>query len=144
VDCSDPAIAQSYADVRSDANPLKWCVLNYASATKLGLQASGTGDFSEFLAQFDDSRAQFGFIRVTTGDSESKRAKFVFVSWVGAGVGALARAKVSVHKAKVKEVFRDYACEIHAEDRSELSEQAVMDKVVKSGGANYGTGSKRE
>jgi len=140
VDVSDPAIAQAYADVRSDSNASTWLVLSYSGNSKLVLQATGSGSYSEFLAEFDDKKAQFGYIRVTTGDSESKRSKFVFVSWVGTGVGALAKAKVSVHKAKVKEVVREYACEIHAEEREELSEEAVMDKVIKSGGANYGTG----
>jgi len=77
---------------------------------------------------------------VTTGDSESKRAKFVFVSWVGTGVGALAKAKVSVHKANVKEVIRDYAVEVHAEERDDINEDRVLERVIKAGGANYGTG----
>jgi len=140
VDVSDPAIAKTYADVRSDSNPTSWLVLEYSGNSKIVLKASGQGNFQEFLHEFEDSKAQFGYIRVTTGDSESKRAKFVFVSWVGTGVGSLAKAKVSVHKAKVKEVIREYACEVHAEERDELSEDAVMEKVIKSGGANYGSG----
>jgi len=140
VDCSDPAIAQAYADVRNDSNPTTWLVLAYSGNTKLVLQATGSGSYADFLAEYDDKKAQFGYIRLQTGDSESKRSKFLFVSWVGTGVGALAKAKVSVHKAKVKEVIREYACEVHAEEREELSESAVMDKVIKSGGANYGTG----
>jgi len=106
------------------------------------LYATGQGGWAEFTKTFDDGVVQFGFVRVTTGDNESKRAKFVFVSWIGSSVGALARAKVSVHKASVKEVIRDFACEIHAETRDELDEEKVLDKVTKAGGANYGTGSK--
>jgi len=140
VDVSDPAIASAYADVRNDQNPTTWLVLAYSGNNKLVLQASGSGGYQEFLSEFDDKKAQFGYIRVTTGDSESKRYKFVFVSWVGTGVGSLAKAKVSVHKAKVKEVIREYASEVHAEERDELNEEAVMDKVIKSGGANYGSG----
>eukprot|EP01101_Sappina_pedata_P010007 TRINITY_DN6197_c0_g1_i1.p2 TRINITY_DN6197_c0_g1~~TRINITY_DN6197_c0_g1_i1.p2 ORF type:complete len:144 (-),score=86.07 TRINITY_DN6197_c0_g1_i1:148-579(-) len=139
-DVSDPAIAQGYQDVRSDSNPTNWVVLEYATKSSLRVKASGSGDYNEFLSNFEDDKAQFGFLRVTTGDSESKRAKFVFISWVGSTVGALARAKVSVHKAAVKEVFRDYAAEVHAEIRDELDEDVVMDKVIKAGGANYGTG----
>ena len=141
VDVSDPALAQAYQDVRSDSNPTTWAVFGY-SGNKIVLEGSGSGDFAEFSSHFDDSKAQYGFVRVTTGDSESKRAKFVFVAWVGTGVSPLARARVSVHKANVKQVCRDYAAEVHAESREELDEQKVMDKVIKAGGANYGTGNR--
>jgi len=144
VDVSDSALGQAYADVRSDSNPTTYAVFGYNGPKKISLQATGSGDFNEFASKFDDRQAQFGYLRVTTGDSESKRAKFVFVSWVGTGVGALARAKVSVHKANVKEVVRDYAVELHAEAREELSEDRVLELVVKAGGANYGSGARRD
>ena len=137
VDVSDSAISQAYADVRNDNNPTTYAVFGYASNTKIGVQKTGQAGWSEFVSHFDDDQAQFGFIRVTTGDSESKRTKFVFVSWVGANVGALKKAKVSVHKASVKEVVRDYAAEVHAESRDDLAEDLVMEKVKKAGGANY-------
>jgi len=40
----------------------------------------------------------------------------------------------------VKGVIRDYAAEVHAEDREELEESKVMAIVIKAGGANYGPG----
>jgi hypothetical protein len=142
-DCSDPALAKAYSDVRDDKNPTTYAVFGYSGNKKIVVQATGSGNWQEFLDHFQDNQAQFGFIRVTTGDSESKRAKFVFVSWVGVGVPPLQRAKISVHKADLKQVVRDYAAEVHAEDRSELSEDKVMDIVVKAGGANYGSGASR-
>ena len=42
----------------------------------------------------DDVRV-FGFLRVFTGDELSRRAKFVFISWVGGDVSPLKRAKMS-------------------------------------------------
>jgi len=141
VDVSDPALAQAYADVRNDAKDTSYAVFGYTPDNKrVVLTESGTGSWSDFVSHLNDNECQFGFVRVTTGDAESKRAKFVFVSWVGKEVGALKRAKVSVHKASVKTVVRDYAAEIHAEDREELNEDLVMNKVKKAGGANYGSG----
>ena len=143
VDVSDSRIAQAYADVRSDSNPTSYAVLGYEGKTKIVVQATGSGDWNEFTGHLRDGEAQFGFVRVTTGDEESKRAKFVFVSWVGSGVSILARAKVSVHKANVKEVIRDYAVEVHAEHLEELEEDKVRALVIKAGGADYGSGSVR-
>ena len=48
----------------------------------------------------------FGFLRVTSGDELSKRAKFVFLTWIGDGVSALKRAKVSTDKASVKNLWQ--------------------------------------
>eukprot|EP01102_Stenamoeba_stenopodia_P020302 TRINITY_DN7858_c0_g1_i1.p2 TRINITY_DN7858_c0_g1~~TRINITY_DN7858_c0_g1_i1.p2 ORF type:complete len:146 (+),score=33.10 TRINITY_DN7858_c0_g1_i1:85-522(+) len=140
-DVSDPSLAAAYQDVRKDSTPTTWAVFGYAGkSNKVVLQGSGSGGWDEFVSHFKDEEAQYGFYRFTTGDSESKRAKFVFVAWVGSGVGRLVRARVSVHKANVKEVIRDYAAEVHAESREELDEDKVRDKVVKAGGAAYGTG----
>lgn len=52
----------------------------------------------------------YGYLRVVSGDSESKRSKFVFISWVGEKVGPLKRAKVSVHKASVKQIIQVIIC----------------------------------
>jgi hypothetical protein len=51
----------------------------------------------------DDARV-FGFVRVATGDELSKRTKFVLITWIGAEVNALKRAKVSTDKTAVKSV----------------------------------------
>jgi len=85
----------------------------------------------------EDDQVLYGYVRVVSGDSESKRAKFVFISWVGERVGALKRAKVSVHKASVKQVIQSYAIEVHAEKQEELTEDDINTRVRKAGGADY-------
>jgi len=139
-DVTDPALAQAYNDVRNDKVATTWAVFGYSTDKKIGLQGTGSGGWDEFINNFLDDQCQFGFARIITGDEESKRAKFVFISWVGVNVGALKRGKVSVHKASVKEVVRDYAAEVHAEDRDAIEENKVRDIVIKAGGANYGSG----
>jgi len=49
----------------------------------------------------------------------------------------LRKAKVSVHKANVKSVFRDFAVEVQAAEHEDLDEQKLHEIVVKAGGANY-------
>jgi len=145
----DSGVGQAYADVRADSNPTQWALFGYetGSKSKIHVQTTGTGDWEEFAGNLKDNQAQFGFVRfqipVDKG-SDTFRSKFVFVSWVGQGLGALQRAKVSVHKASVKEVVRDFAVEIMAEDKSELDHERVINQVLKAGGANYGTGARRD
>ncbi len=69
------------------------------------ITVSNSGEeYDSFLNEFKDEERLFGFLRVFTGDELSKRAKFAFVTWIGQGVGAIKRAKVSTEKGLVKEV----------------------------------------
>ena len=53
----------------------------------------------------EDDRA-FAFARIMMGDELSKRAKFVLITWSGANVGGIKRAKMSTDKSLVKNVIR--------------------------------------
>lgn len=112
-------------------------VIGYSSGDKLAVQASGDGGIGELVPHLNDNECQYAYVRVTTGDQESKRAKFVFISWTGSSAGIMRKAKVSVHKANVKSVFRDFAVELQAADTDDLDESKVIATVVKAGGANY-------
>ena len=133
----DASAQQAYADIRSDANPATWVYLPYADANTVTAGASGNGGFDELAAHFKDNEVAYGYYRTTTGDNESKRAKFVFVAWAPDAAPVMRKAKLSVHKANVKEVFREFAIELLASDRVDLDPERVQAAVVKAGGANY-------
>ena len=61
-------------------------------------------DTSQFYFVAEDRG--FGYLRVTTGDELSKRAKFVFISWCGNEVGGLKRAKLGTDKASLKQILQ--------------------------------------
>ncbi len=86
---------------------------------------------------FKDDACQFCYVRVTTGDEESKRAKFIFAAWTGPSAGILRKAKMSVHKASVKSIFKDFAVETHFSGQDDVDERKLIETVVKAGGANY-------
>ena len=134
---TDPSLSDAYADVRDDNSDTDWLVAGYADKKTITAQGTGSGGVSELVAQFADDQAQFAYLRVTAGDEESRRTKFVFITWVGEGVKALAKAKVSVHKASVKQVVRDFGVEMHATERNEVSEDEIMKRVIAAMGANY-------
>ena len=81
-------------------------VFGYEGNSKIVVKGSGSGGLDELKGSLEDDQVNYGYLRVTSGDSESKRSKFVFISWVGEKVGPLKRAKVSVHKAGVKQVVQ--------------------------------------
>merc|ERR1711991_70012 len=138
-DCSDPALADAYEDVRSDASETDWLVAGY-EGNSVKLTGSGSGGIEELASNLVDDQCQYAYLRVISGDEESKRAKFVFLSWGPGGASRLKVAKMSVHKASVKEVVRQFAIEIHCTEREELDAEAIMKEVRLAGGANYGAG----
>ena len=81
-------------------------MFGYEGNAKIVLQGKGEGGLSELVGNLQADQAQFGYLRVISGDSESKRAKFVLLTWCGQNVGALKRAKISVHKASVKNILK--------------------------------------
>jgi len=136
-DVTDSALSDAYTDIRKDSSETNWVCFGYEGNTKIVLKGKGSGGINEFTNSLTDDECAYGYLKVTTGDAESRRTKFVFVSWCGAGVGALKRAKMSVHKADIKKVLKDYAVEMHATTKDELEEEALMTKVKKAGGADY-------
>jgi hypothetical protein len=62
---------------------------------------SGSGGYPEFANTLKDDVIVYGFLRMMSGDQESKRVKFVFISWVGSSVGAMSKSRVTVHKPSV-------------------------------------------
>merc|ERR1712169_125295 len=86
-DVSDSRLADAYAAVRSDSDPTTWAVAGYDkdAKDKIVLEATGTGSLDELAGHFHEDACQFAYLRVTTGDEESKRAKFVFIAWTPQG-----------------------------------------------------------
>ncbi|XP_022103387.1 coactosin-like protein [Acanthaster planci] len=131
---------EAYQDVRDDKSETRWCVAGYPDNGKL-IDITATGvDYQEFLELMQDDERIYGFVRYETGDEMSKRAKFAFITWIGPAVSSLQRARVSTDKAFIKDIFTNFGVEVLADDRHDLQEDGVKDRLVKAGGANYGTG----
>jgi hypothetical protein len=61
--------------------------LTYGDNNDIILSGKGTGGLTEMKGQLNDNKVYFGVARVRAVDDHgSKRAKFVFITYVGAGV----------------------------------------------------------
>ncbi|TEB34165.1 actin depolymerizing protein [Coprinellus micaceus] len=139
-DVSDPAIVEAYLDVRNDKSETNFVLLDYESdrSDKLKITKTGTGGLSEFTELLDDSKASFGYVRVSySNDKESVREKFALVVWIGPGCKVMRKAKISVHTADVKNVLRVYSIEVAAREKEDLNEDGIVTKMRKAGGASY-------
>lgn len=133
------AIRQAYEDVRSVTSDTQWAVFKFDESNRL--KAAGTGkDFKDFKGSFSNEDRGFGYIRINTGDEMSKRAKFVFVTWVGPSVSVMKKAKMSTDKALMKDIIQNMSVELQFENHSEFSQDFFKSQVDKAAGARYGTG----
>jgi len=143
----DPSVLEAYNDVRNDSSSTDWAVFGYDSdmgGSNQGLvklQSSGSDGIDGLRQQLRPATPAYGFLRVTSGDEMSKRPKFVFITWVPSDTKVMRKARISVHRAFVKEVVQEFAVEITAEHLEELEHDVIMKAVAKAGGSNYGNSS---
>ena len=61
--------------------------MTYGDSNDIVLSGKGTGGLTEMKAQMNSNQVYFGVARIRAVDDHgSKRAKFVFITYVGAGV----------------------------------------------------------
>eukprot|EP00005_Dracoamoeba_jomungandri_P000420 CAMPEP_0174251620 /NCGR_PEP_ID=MMETSP0439-20130205/1373_1 /TAXON_ID=0 /ORGANISM="Stereomyxa ramosa, Strain Chinc5" /LENGTH=141 /DNA_ID=CAMNT_0015331971 /DNA_START=89 /DNA_END=514 /DNA_ORIENTATION=+ len=135
-DVSDPQIKQAYDEVVASAEPggTDWCLIKYTGRNQLGFAGKGSGGADEMCQHIDDeSEAYFGFVKVcfTSGDGTA-RTKWVLVTYIGSDVKVMQKAKVSVHKASVKEVFSDFTIEVQPDQgkKDQLSQDCLIERLL--------------
>jgi len=130
----------AYLEVRDDKSETNWLLLDYESekSDKLKLTQTGTRGLSELKEALDDSRASYGYVRVSySNDKESTREKFILVVWIGPNCKVMRKAKISVHSADVKNVLRVFSIEVAAREKDDLNEDPIIIRLRKAGGASY-------
>ena len=135
-----------YEKVFSDADPTAWLLFGYAGR-KITPQQSGEGGLEELAANFDDGQVQYALLRLTKMDDggDSKRTKFVFITWVGEGAPALKKGMVNMHKDTVGGMFVGFHIEKAIYERAELDNlgDELDSKLKAAAGANYDLGNIR-
>jgi len=139
-DVSDSKINEAYEDVRSNKSDINWVLIDYESdrSDKLAVTATGTGGLAELQEKLDPAKASYAYVRITySNDKESQREKFILVTWIGPGCKVMRKAKISVHAADVKSVFRTYSIDVAAREKDDLKEEPIVVRLRKAGGASY-------
>ncbi|POV98417.1 hypothetical protein PSHT_14032 [Puccinia striiformis] len=140
-DVQDSRIQEAYDDVRNDKTATNWLLLNYESeqSNKLKLSATGSDGLNELKDQLEEDQASFVYARIVTyaNDKESQRHKFILIIWSGPQVKIMRKAKMSVHRADVKAVLRQFSIEVPASSTEDLNEDSIVVQLRKAGGASY-------
>jgi len=142
LDISSPDLADAIAKVRSDTTPENFCLFGYEGKSKIVLKELGTSSFTGLVDALEEGDVAYGLLRVEGGrDQESKAVKFVYVVWVGPSVGGMAKGRVGSHKMDLKEVIGWTVVDIQTDDKDDLTEAVIREKLKKASGANYDLGS---
>jgi len=134
---------EAYQKVFNDADPSDWCTLGY-TGRKLAAISCSTGGLKAAVQNFDDAQVMYTLVRIAKTDDggDSKRVKFVFITWVGEDAPAMKKGAVGSTKSQVGEMFKGYHVEKQIFERSDLDTlEADLDAMLKTaGGANYDMG----
>lgn len=76
----------------------------YEGKTKIVVGSKSAGGLDELLQQFSADQVLYALLRMEDGDRESRRIKFIFITWVGQNVGGMAKAKAVGHKTQVQKI----------------------------------------
>ena len=139
-DCSAPEIQEAYEEVRNDNSPINWMLITYkegSNHTVWCLHGKGEGGLEELKAAIDDKFLGYGYLRVTSGDEMSVRAKFVFIKYLAKGTRMNDKAKMNLHRGDVEKVINQISISYDADSLEELDEQEINARVNKAGGAHY-------
>ena len=141
-DCSSPEIREAYEAVRNDNDPTNWLLITYEEGSnqkKWCLFGKGEGGLEELRGAITPDFLGYGYIRVISGDEMSKRPKFVFVKYISKGLKMTIKAQMNIHRGDVEKVLSQYNVSMEVDCLDELTEEEVNERVLKAGGAKYGT-----
>lgn len=142
----DDGCEEMYQKVFSDSDPTSWLLFGYAGR-KITPQKSGEGGLEDLIADFDDSQVQYALLRLTKMDDggDSKRTKFIFITWVGEDAPALKKGMVNMHKDTVGGLFKGFHIEKAIYERGDLDSlsEELDSKLKAAAGANYDLGNIR-
>ena len=133
-------IADVIQEVIDDRNEeVEYCIFTVQTQpNKVAFETKGKGGLEEVKANLREDCLQFAYYRTISGDEESRRVKFVFISWAGDRITKpKLRAVMSILKGDVKTVINNFHIELHATSLDDLDEEEIATKIIKAGGANY-------
>jgi len=134
----DDSIIDGISKVRNDEDPTNWVIGTYQDddiSKPVVLMASGTGDCDEMKENFVPEKICYSLLRVIDVYENIPTVKFVFIYWLGSKVSVMKKAKISVHKGKVNEMFSNFHVDFMVSSINEISQDIVMRKVSQYSGS---------
>ena len=127
-------VARGIAAVRSDSDPVDWCVAGYEDKTTIKLLGMGSGGIAELKQALVDRDVCYGFLRKqfeweSVGGITANTVKFVFVYWRPDGIPISRKMKMGIYEGQMKRQLSPYHVVLEAAVQDEVTEAAVMDLI---------------
>jgi len=120
-----PELKQSISEVRDDASNTDWCLCVFDGA-QVRVVGSGDGGATELASNLAPQGVYYGLVRTTEHIDNTVATKFVFVSFIGAEVPVMRRAKIGMFKGTMSEAFSPFHAElINATSVDEITPSAI-------------------
>ena len=132
-DCSAPEIREAYEDIRNDSTDTNWMLITYEEGNnkKWCLAGKGSGGLEEMKESIGPNFLGYGYLRVTSGDDMSKRAKFVFIKYLSKGLKMTVKALMNMHRGDVEKVINQVNVTMEVESLDELTEEEARGYIEK-------------
>ena len=140
----DAEVGNAWRRLTSDDSEVSWIHCGYpeGQTNQLVFKAEGAGGMPEFVSSLPADQIIWGAFKVVgvddRGNTVSRRPKFIFVKYLPEAVPTMRRAKAGGHKGAIKQVI-DAHIDIEVEAGSELTEEAIIQKLRSAGGAHAPT-----
>lgn len=117
--------------VKDEAGPLNWILLK-AQDGGPKLHDAGSLGVKELQEHLSESEVLFGMVRMTFGAGDFKRQKWLFVSSVPDGVGAVKRGRAMACEKTLKGHLAPTSVDFHVTTREDFGVAEVVEKVKRS------------
>jgi len=119
-------------DVNSDTT---WFLSALNAKLALEVVGSGTGTVEDLLAQARDGTANYGMVRVLDVIDKSTTLKFAYIVFMPDGVTPMKKGKINTISGNIRDMFTPVHVDFFINDRSELTQDQVVDKVQTASGS---------
>jgi hypothetical protein len=133
----EAALTAAIAAVRSNDDATNWVLATYVPGAKpdtLKLAGSGSGGVAELLSKLTDDNVFYGLTRHVEVIDKSETVKFAHVALNAPNAPRMLRARIGTHKGAVEAIFSPYHIDISTDEKADITEQALVDKIAAASG----------
>lgn len=128
-------ITDLYTKVVRGDSETSYGVFTVDKSNVLDATASGPGDLTDFVEEFNDGEVQFGLARVTVPGSDVY--KNILLGWCPDNAPARLRLSFAPTFAEIARIFSGYHIQITARDSDDLDVDEMLSRVGAAAGARY-------
>lgn len=128
-------INTAYTKIVTGDDSITWAIFSPDNSGSYKPEEQGDGDINEFVEGFQDTKVEFGLIRVTPPGSDVK--KLLLIGWCPDSVSIKQRSQFAQNFGSVSKTLHGYHVQVTARDRDDLDTDELMKKVSDAAGARY-------